>query len=111
MSYYPFTNVPNSFFKLLPDLGYAELKVLLVIIRQTYGFVESGTKKHKQWDWISGRFFVKKTNLSQRSVSDALSSLLEKRLINVKNEQGKLLTTTAQRRRAHRLYYGFIPPP
>ncbi len=111
MSYYPYTNVPNSFFLLLPKLGYAELKVLLIIIRQTYGFVEPGTKKHKQWDWISGRFFVKKTNLSQRSVSEALSSLLQKGLIQAKNEQGRLVTTTIQRRRAYKLFYTFIPPP
>lgn len=111
MSYYPFTNVPNTFFRILPKLGYAELKVLLVIIRQTYGFVEPGTKKHKQWDWISGRFFVKKTNLSQRSVSEALSSLLKKGLISIKNEHGKYVTTTQQRRRSYKLYYRFIPPP
>jgi len=111
MSYYPYTNVPNPFFSLLPQLGYAELKVLLVIIRQTYGFVDPNTKSHKQWDWLSGRFLCAKTALSQRSVSEALSSLLQKGLIKAKNEQGRLVHTTRERRRAYKLYYSFIPPP
>lgn len=111
MSYLPFTNIPNSFFPLIATLGYAELKVLLIIIRQTYGFVDSRTKKHKEYDWISGRFFVKKTALSQRSVSEALSSLLDKGLIAVKNEQGKLCTSTNQRKRAYKSYYRFLSPP
>ncbi len=33
-----FTRVPDEFFRLLPQLGEAELKVLLYIIRRTYGF-------------------------------------------------------------------------
>lgn len=111
MSYLPFTNVPNSFFPLVSTLGYAELKVLLVIIRQTYGFVDNSTKKHKQYDWISGRFFVKKTALSQRSVSKALSLLIDKGLVEVKNEQGRVCASTNQRKKAYRSYYRFIPPP
>lgn len=110
MSYYPYTNVPNSFFSLLPQLGYAELKVLLVIIRQTYGFVDPNTKRAKQFDWISGRLFVKKAGLSQRSVSEALSKLLKQELICIKNEKGKLLTTTGGRIHAYKCYYRFIPP-
>ena len=87
MSYLPFTNVPNTFFPLIATLGYAELKVLLIIIRQTYGFVDPRTKKHKQYDWISGRFFVRKTALSQRSVSEALSSLLKRGLYKLKTSK------------------------
>lgn len=111
MSYLPFTNVPNTFFPLIPELGNAELKVLLVIIRQTYGFVDLKTKKHKEYDWISGRFFVKKTALSQRSVSKALSLLIDKRVVEVKNEQGKVCTSANQRKRAYRSYYRFIASP
>lgn len=107
MSYYPFTNVPNIIFdKHLPHLGYAELKVLLVIIRQTYGWVDPKTKTHKKFDWISGQFFSKKTGISKRAVSDAISKLIEKQLIIVKNENGKIVHNKARRRQASKLYYG-----
>jgi len=46
MGYIYFTNVPNIIFDThLKDLGYAELKILLVIIRQTYGWKD----KHTGW--------------------------------------------------------------
>ena len=78
MGYIYRTNVPNMVFDVhLKDLGYAELKVLLVVIRQTYGWKDPKTNSYKRWDWISQRFFVKKTGLSQRSVSTAISRLVE----------------------------------
>ena len=106
MSYFYHTNVPNIFFEVhLKNLGYAELKVLLVIIRQTYGWKDTRTGGHKKWDWISGRFFVKKTGLSQRAVSSAISSLIMKRLIVVKNSKGKVLYSKLERQHEQKLYF------
>ena len=100
MSYIYRTNVPNTVFDTyLKDLGYAEVKVLLVVIRQTYGWKDPRTDSHKQWDWISQQFFVKKTGLSQRAVSTAITTLIEKRLILVKNAKGKVLLEAAERQR------------
>ncbi|WP_299216976.1 replication protein [uncultured Dokdonia sp.] len=106
MAYINRTGVPNSILDThLKHLGYAELKIILVIIRQTYGWVDKRTGSHKEWDWISRRFFVKKTNLSLRSVSKAISSLFSKGLIHIKNEHGVYLYTTEDRRKAHKLFY------
>ena len=106
MSYYYKTLVPNSLFDLhLKNLSLAELKVILVIIRQTYGWLDKRTRKPKQWDWISRQFFVKKTNLSLRAVSEAIAKLHRKNLIDIKNEKGILIYTSSERRRAYKLYY------
>jgi phage replication O-like protein O len=106
MSYKPFTNVPNTIFDTyLKDLGYAELKVLLIIIRQTYGWKNKHTGTHKHWDWISQQFFVRKTGLSNRAVSTAISKLVYKDLIKVKNKQGRLVYQQKERQRASKLYY------
>ena len=113
MPYYYRTTVPNSVFdNYLKDLGYAELKVLLVIIRQTYGWKDKQTGTYKRWDWISGQFFVRKTGLSQRAVSTAISKLLIKQLILVKNKRGRLLFSKAERKLASKLYFSCkLEPP
>ena len=106
MTYFPFTNVPNVVFDShLKHLGYAELKVLLVIIRQTYGWKAKNSKGHKERDWISRTFFVKKTGLSKRAVSKAIADLLEKQLIVVTAENGRPLSTPESRRHRAKLYF------
>jgi len=106
MSYFYYTNIPNTFFDIhLEKLGYAELKVLLVIMRQTYGWKDRETGKYKQWDWISQRFFVRKTGLSARAVSTAISRLHHKEIIRIKDDQGNILIYKKQRRKASRLYF------
>lgn len=112
MSYIYRTTVPNSIFDVhLPDLGYAELKVLLVVIRQTYGWKDKTTGQYKRWDWISQQFFVRKTGLSGRAVSTAISKLLAKQLILVKNRKGQLMFSKTQRRREYKLYFSCILEP
>ena len=106
MSYIYFTNVPNTIFDIhLKELGYAELKVFLVIIRQTYGWKDKRTGTYKRWDWISQQFFVRKTGLSARSVSSAISNLITKNLIKVKNEQGRVVRLNKERQYASKLYF------
>lgn len=112
MSYIYHTNVPNNFFdEYLKNLGYAELKVLLVIIRQTYGWKDKKTGGYKRWDWISQQFFVRKTGLSGRAVSTAISKLIYKRFILVKNEKGRLLFQEIERQRASKLYFSCTLKP
>jgi hypothetical protein len=112
MGYIYRTNVPNTVFDVhLKDLGYAELKVLLVVIRQTYGWRDAKTNSFKRWDWISQRFFVKKTGLSQRSVSTAISKLIAKRLIVVKNTHGTILNSAQQRQHEAKLYFSCLLEP
>lgn len=112
MSYIYRTNVPNIVFDIhLKNLGYGELKVLLVVIRQTYGWKDNRTGSYKRWDWISQQFFVKKTGLSARAVSTAIAKLVSKRLILIKNKQGKLLFDNMQRQGESKLYFSCTLEP
>ena len=70
-----YTQVPDEVFDtLLQDLGYAELKVLLVIIRQTFGW-------KKTEDDISLSQIEQMSGLNQKSVLSGLRLLLERGLI------------------------------
>lgn len=101
------TQVPNSLFDTyLQTLGHAELKVLLVIIRQTVGYLHPrDSTKRKERDWISQKFFQNRTGLSNRAVSTAIASLIGKGLILVTNRKGNILHSTEARRGTSRLYY------
>lgn len=106
MSYYYETRISNILFdRLLPELTESELKVLLVIIRQTLGWIDKRTNKPKEWDWISILFFAKKTGLSKRAIGYAIHSLFLKRLIRIKNEHGKLTPTAKMRKNSKKLFY------
>ena len=39
-----YTQAPNDFFSMLPDMSEAEIRVTLVMIRQTFGFHRDGFK-------------------------------------------------------------------
>lgn len=106
MPYYYETRISNMLFDTyLPQLSESELKVLLIIIRQTLGWVDPISKKPKEWDWISKVFFVKKTGLSKRSVGTAIASLILKKIILVKNEHNIIANNPVTRRRATKLFY------
>ena len=102
------TAVPNIVFdKHLPYLKEAELKVLLIIIRQTHGWVDKRTGRRKTRDRISHSQFMTKTALSRRIVSAAIKSLVEKGLINVTDFAGNLLIKPHQRQGVTSLYYSW----
>ncbi len=108
MAYYKnTTQIPNNLFDThLKILTGAELKVLLVILRQTLGYIDSTDKtKRKERDWISQRFYMMRTGLSGRTVSSAIASLLSKRLIVVTNTEGNIMRSISLRRASTRLYY------
>jgi len=69
------TDLPNDLVDhWLPLLKEGELKVLLVIIRKTFGW-------HKQRDRLSLSQLEKITGLSRRSIIDSVNSLIQKGLI------------------------------
>ncbi|MBK8875669.1 MAG: replication protein [Bacteroidetes bacterium] len=88
------TPVPNVLFDLLlKDLKASELKILLVIIRQTLGWVdkkEIGGRKSR--DWISTSQLERKTGLSRRAISSGLASLIEMGLIRLLQNDQDLLS-------------------
>lgn len=102
-----YTNVPNYIFdQYLKMLKPSEMCILLVIIRQTYGWYDKRTKSYKKRDWIAQRFFEEKTNLSIRTISSGIEGLLEKGIITVSNEKGHLLVSAEQRRVSSKIFYG-----
>lgn len=93
------TPVPNAVFdEHLRELKMAELKVLLVIIRQTLGW-------KKECDWISGKQFMEKTGCSNRAVNLAIDSLVKRKIIAVQDGEGNFLPEPSQRRGKPRMYF------
>ncbi|MFA6924784.1 MAG: replication protein, partial [Bacteroidales bacterium] len=87
------TPVPNVVLdSYLKNFKIAELKVLLVIIRQTLGWEDKKTKsERKEIDWISSSQLYLKTGSSKRAINEAIQSLVKKNLIAVFSQNGELL--------------------
>jgi len=101
------TPVPNTVFDThLKELKLAELKVLLIIIRQTLGWEDKKTSsERKELDWISSGQFAVKTGCSKRAINDAIQILIDKNLINVISQNGDLLDTPEMRRGQQKLFF------
>ena len=79
-----FTQVPNQFFdEMIPKLKASEMRVMLVIMRQTLGW------GNKEWDRISISQLVEKSGMSKASVCTALISLKKMGLIRKAQVGGK----------------------
>jgi phage replication O-like protein O len=77
-----YTQTPNEFFdEIAMTLKEGELRVLLVIMRQTFGW------GNKRWDRISLSQFTKKTGMTEKSVIRSLKTLIEKKLVT-KHQKG-----------------------
>lgn len=101
-----FTKTPNLLFdKLLTELNYSELKILLVIIRQTYGWIDKETGRRKEKDRITIGQFQNKARLSRRIISETIKRLVEKRLIVVTDNDGNVLDKPSERKGRFFLYY------
>lgn len=98
--------IPNSILdKELKQLSGTELKVFLVILRQTIGWTD-GKGNRKERDWISYTFFTEKAGVSRKSVSVAIQSLIEKNLIVKSDREGNHLP---ERKIRKRIYYSVHP--
>lgn len=112
MIYKQTTQVPNILFdRYLPTLTESELKILLVVIRQTYGWVDKKTRKRKTRDRISHGQFMQKTGLSRRVISKTLKSLVHKELVSVTDQYGNVLNESGDRKGMARMFYSFQPVP
>ena len=69
-----YTQVPNDLFNIIPMLSESEIKVLLVIIRQTIGW-------HKKKDRISLTQLEDKTGMSRASISGVIKSEIFQTLV------------------------------
>ena len=101
-----FTRIPNILFdKLLRELNNSELKILLVIIRQTYGWIDIKTKRRKERDRIAHSQFFLKTGLSRRIISESIKSLSQKNLIEITDSSGNSLINASDRKGQYQIYY------
>jgi hypothetical protein len=103
------TPVPNMVFDVyLKNLKLAELKVLLIIIRQTLGWEDKKNKYgRKSIDWISNNQLVQKSGSSARSINDAIRVLSDNKLIEIISQKGEILDTADKRKGQQRLYYRY----
>ena len=106
------TPVPNSVFDVhLPQLSDAELKIYLIVIRQTLGWHYKKTGRRKQRDRITHSQFVKKSGLSRRVISRTIQSLINRSLIIVTDYQFSKLLSPKLRKGKSYLYYEVIHKP
>jgi hypothetical protein len=111
MTYKQTTQVPNFLFDThLRELTEAELKILLVTIRQTLGWFDSATGKRKSRDRITHNQFKQKTGLSNRIISKTIQSLSVKKLIQITDFEGKQLHQPNDRKGKSYLFYGVQNP-
>jgi hypothetical protein len=111
MDYYKrTTQIPNFIFDLhLAGLTEAELKMLLVIARQTMGWLNKETGKRKARDRISISQFIRKTGMSKRTITKAIQSLLLKQLIWVTDSGGAELREPMKRKGRLRIFFSLYP--
>lgn len=101
------TPVPNIVFDhYLKEMKLAELKILLIVFRQTFGWQDKFTKsKRKELDWISSGQLALKTGSSKRAINEAIQTLVQKRLIDVLSFSGEVLDAPEKRRGQQKLFY------
>jgi len=83
-----------------------ELKILLVVVRQTLGWVDRRSiNGRKEIDWISGSQLQQKTGCSKRAITEAIDRLVKMKLIEILDDYGISLTASSWRQGKPRLYY------
>ena len=90
---------------LLPCLKDVELRVVLIVVRQTLGWVEDPeTGRRKERDWISRSQIMQKAGRGHASVSSAIETLVRTRIIEARDADGKLLSS-GKERSGNRIFY------
>lgn len=105
MNYKKTSQLPNivvdSYLKILSE---KELKILLLVLRQTVGFTD-GKGGRKQKDWLSQKFIASRTGLSFKSVSLGIDQLIKKKLIIAYAQNGAILHSAEARKGSQRILY------
>ena len=102
--------MPNSLFDThLATLTEAELKIFLVIVRKTYGWINKKSGERKKRDRISNAQFCSKTGMSKRIITKAIQSLAMKQLIQISDIKGGMLCMPADRKGKTHIFYAVSP--
>ena len=93
------TQIPNDILDdLMPTLKDTALRVLLVVCRQTFGWVEDkDTKRRKECDWMSQSQLVYRTGRSGKHVGKAVDILCKEGILEAWSNDGKKLLTAKDR--------------
>lgn len=95
------TQIPNIILdEWLPRLNDIEFRILLVIVRQTLGWVmDDDSGRRKERDWLSTSQLEQKTGRKHSQISLGIKSLIEEReLIEATDKDGNILDTGEKRR-------------
>lgn len=106
------TPVPNDLLdRVMPTLRDTELRLLLVVVRQTLGWQDGpDPSRRKERDWLTQSHLMRRTGRASEAVSAAVDGLVRAGLIEVQDKRGKPLVTPAERRRfLGKLYYRLRP--
>ncbi len=95
------TPFPNFLLdKVMPRLTDTEWRVLVVIVRQTFGWsIAPGVRKKA--DWLSHFQLKQRTGRQSAAISRAIAILVRSGLIAVRDMRGRPLYTPEMRRRSH----------
>lgn len=103
------TPIPNDFFDAIPHLTHAELRVLLVVFRQTYGWIDRKTGNRKLKDRLTYNYIISKTGLYRTILSETIQSLVDKKMLVITNIQGTTLDTPQSRSGKRYLFFQYQP--
>ncbi len=103
------TPVPNDFFSYLPQLTDSEIRVLLLVIRQTCGWKNARTQERKSRDRMTYDYIIKKTGLYRTILSSTIQSLVYLKVLVITDYEGTILDTAEKRKGKHSLFYQFQP--
>lgn len=93
------TPFPNFLIdEVMPFLKDTEWRLLCIIVRQTLGHIDATTKRRKTSDWITQKQFLEKTGRNRAALSRAIEALVNRGIIEVRTENGRLLTSATKRR-------------
>lgn len=70
-----YTQIPNVFFAAMPDMKEAELRILLAVARQTFGY-------HRNSDYLSITQLCKMTGLSRQGVVNGIAAAVERKWLS-----------------------------
>lgn len=88
-----------------PNLKGSEWNLLCVIVRQTRGWSD-GKGGRKRADWLTHRQLKARTGLATASICRAIDTLVKRKIIEVRNDRGRLLQTSTERKAAKLLWFG-----
>ena len=95
--------------EVLPRLKDTELRLMLVVLRQTWGWKadrEGTDPRRKRRDWLSHRQLCRRTGRGSEAVSGAINGLVRAGWLVVEDAAGRALATPEERRRClSRLYF------